>query len=49
MRFSLFAVLSGLAALAVVGALPTENAPSEDVSHPKMDCVVNLPILGCIV
>ena len=36
MRFSLFAVLSGLAALTVANALPAENvqrdAPSEDVS-----------------
>ena len=39
MRFSLFAVLSGLAALAVVHALPVENAPSEDVSGPSGDNV----------
>ena len=41
MRFSLFAVLSGLAALTVANPLPAENvqrdAPSEDVSGPTAD------------
>ncbi|KAF8438207.1 hypothetical protein L210DRAFT_3647187 [Boletus edulis BED1] len=42
MRFSLFAVLSGLAALAVVSALPSGNlqpeVPSGDVNRPAQDC-----------
>ena len=43
MRFSLFAVLSGLAALAVVNALPVEslprNVPSEDTNcSGESDC-----------
>jgi hypothetical protein len=42
MRFSLFAILSGLAALAVVSALPVENlqrdVPFEDVSVPEGPC-----------
>ena len=43
MRFSLFAVLSGLAALAVVSALPAElnlkrDFPFEDVDGPTVDC-----------
>ncbi|KAF8556066.1 hypothetical protein OG21DRAFT_1507031 [Imleria badia] len=41
MRFSFFALLSGLAALAVVSALPVENLPpavlSRDVSEPTED------------
>ena len=45
MRFSLFAVLSGLAALAVVNALPAENVqrdtPSKDVP-PSTDFAVSL-------
>ncbi|KAF8414799.1 hypothetical protein L210DRAFT_3640140 [Boletus edulis BED1] len=43
MRFSLFAVLSGLAALAVVSALPSANLQPEvpsagDVNKPSQDC-----------
>lgn len=41
MRFSLIAVLSGLAALSIVSALPAENlqrgVPSVDVSEPVQD------------
>ena len=41
MRFSFFAVLSGLATLAVVNALPAENlqrgAPSKDISKLTKD------------
>ncbi|KAF8137389.1 hypothetical protein EV363DRAFT_1156586 [Boletus edulis] len=56
MRFSLFAVLSGLAALAVVSALPSGNlqpeVPSGDVNRPgSQDCdffdVITNP-LSCV-
>ena len=44
MRFSFFTVLSCLAALAVVNALPAENLPpavlSEDVAEPIEDASV---------
>ena len=50
MRFSLFAVLSGLAALAAVSALPADtlqrDAPPEDAT-PNKDCVV-LPIVRLV-
>ena len=51
MRFSLFAVLSGLAALAVVSAMPAANlqrdVPSEDVNGPTNDggCSVSLILI----
>ena len=46
MHFSLFAILSGLAALAVVGALPAENlqrgAPSANGGGGGSSCTIDV-------
>jgi hypothetical protein len=46
MRFSLFAVLSGLAALAVVSALPTENVEIERSGLPTCCGYVDVSLIS---